>query len=195
MPTRCHYITQWLYCYFVERFTISFFPRHNSFCVFPSLPQNLYRRMRSIRFTFGISDVITPYTHTHTLPFVVFLRFSFFSMLLCNNVFRCLLLSLVLFACRRVCETPFTVIPQTCKYKGRRFECGLSISCVLAGGKPIDSCSGGMIWSCCVDKDLHQESTSIGLVQNASKCQQFRNFLTPNRIEILQPRALRPKAI
>lgn len=62
-----------------------------------------------------------------------------------------------------------TVIPQTCKYKGRRFECGLSISCVLAGGKPVDSCSGGMIWSCCVDKDLHQESSSMGLVQNASK--------------------------
>lgn len=61
------------------------------------------------------------------------------------------------------------VIPQTCKYKGRRFECGLSISCVLAGGKPVDSCSGGMIWSCCVDKDLHQESTSMGLVQNASE--------------------------
>lgn len=63
-----------------------------------------------------------------------------------------------------------TVIPQTCKYKGRRFECGLSISCVLAGGKPVDSCSGGMIWSCCVDKDLHQESSSMGLVQNASEC-------------------------
>lgn len=62
----------------------------------------------------------------------------------------------------------FAVIPQTCKYKGRRFECGLSISCVLAGGKPIDSCSGGMIWSCCVDKELHQESTA-GMVQNASK--------------------------
>ncbi|XP_031631479.1 serine proteinase stubble isoform X3 [Contarinia nasturtii] len=60
------------------------------------------------------------------------------------------------------------MIPQTCKYKGRRFECGLSISCVLAGGKPVDSCSGGMIWSCCVDKDLHQESSSSGLVQNAS---------------------------
>lgn len=61
------------------------------------------------------------------------------------------------------------MIPQTCKYKGRRFECGLSISCVLAGGKPVDSCSGGMIWSCCVDKDLHQESTAVGLVQNASE--------------------------
>lgn len=77
---------------------------------------------------------------------------------------------------------PLAVIPQTCKYKGRRFECGLSISCVLAGGKPVDSCSGGMIWSCCVDKDLHQESTSMGLVQNASKINSILNkyqFLKP----------------
>lgn len=69
-----------------------------------------------------------------------------------------------------------SVIPQTCKYKGRRFECGLSISCVLAGGKPVDSCSGGMIWSCCVDKDLHQESSSQGLVQNASKYNDYNFF-------------------
>lgn len=67
------------------------------------------------------------------------------------------------------CSIIVSVIPQTCKYKGRRFECGLSISCVLAGGKPIDSCSGGMIWSCCVDKELHQDSTSPAVVQNASE--------------------------
>lgn len=84
-----------------------------------------------------------------------------------NNHFNCIIL------------IPLVVIPQTCKYKGRRFECGLSISCVLAGGKPVDSCSGGMIWSCCVDKDLHQESTSMGLVQNASKINSIfnNNFL------------------
>lgn len=33
----------------------------------------------------------------------------------------------------------------------------------------MDLCSGGMIWSCCVEKDLQQDSTSLGLVQNASK--------------------------
>ena len=64
----------------------------------------------------------------------------------------------------------FLVIPQTCKFKGRRYECGLSISCVLGGGKPLDLCSGGMIWSCCVDRELHQESNpTLGAVQNASK--------------------------
>ncbi|XP_037049489.1 serine proteinase stubble isoform X4 [Bradysia coprophila] len=61
------------------------------------------------------------------------------------------------------------LIPQTCKFKGRRYECGLSISCVLAGGKPLDLCSGGMIWSCCVDRELHQESNpTLGAVHNAS---------------------------
>ncbi|XP_055310501.1 serine proteinase stubble isoform X2 [Sitodiplosis mosellana] len=74
----------------------------------------------------------------------------------------------------------FELIPQTCKYKGRRFECGLSISCVLAGGKPVDSCSGGMIWSCCVDKDLHQESSSQGLVQNASDVIHLLGYYPPN---------------
>lgn len=65
----------------------------------------------------------------------------------------------------------FTVIPQTCRYKGRKFECGLSISCVLGGGKPLDLCSGGMIWSCCVDKESQYENdaNSPSILQNASK--------------------------
>lgn len=65
------------------------------------------------------------------------------------------------------------MIPQTCRYKGRKFECGLSISCVLSGGKPVDLCSGGMIWSCCVDRETPQqqdpEENSVSTVQNASK--------------------------
>ncbi|KAL2725126.1 serine proteinase stubble-like isoform X1 [Vespula squamosa] len=62
------------------------------------------------------------------------------------------------------------MIPQTCKYKGTKFECGLSISCVLAGGRPVDLCSGGLIWSCCVDDDDIPEKIprpSVGLLQNA----------------------------
>ncbi|XP_033209051.1 serine proteinase stubble-like isoform X3 [Belonocnema kinseyi] len=63
------------------------------------------------------------------------------------------------------------LIPQTCKYKGAKFECGLSISCVLGGGRPVDLCSGGMIWSCCVDDDDIPEKVtkpSVGLLQNAT---------------------------
>lgn len=66
----------------------------------------------------------------------------------------------------------FAVIPQTCKYKGAKFECGLSISCVLGGGRPVDLCSGGLIWSCCVDDDDIPDKVStptVGLLQNASK--------------------------
>ncbi|XP_011505131.1 PREDICTED: serine proteinase stubble isoform X2 [Ceratosolen solmsi marchali] len=63
------------------------------------------------------------------------------------------------------------MIPQTCKYKGAKFECGLSISCVLGGGRPVDLCSGGMIWSCCVDDDDIPDKIqkpSVGVLQNAT---------------------------
>ncbi|XP_050072357.1 uncharacterized protein LOC126560440 [Anopheles maculipalpis] len=61
------------------------------------------------------------------------------------------------------------MIPQTCRHKGRKFECGLSLSCVLGGGKPLDLCSGGMIWSCCIDRDFAPESDpEHGAVHNAS---------------------------
>uniref|UniRef100_A0A1B0DF66 Uncharacterized protein n=1 Tax=Phlebotomus papatasi TaxID=29031 RepID=A0A1B0DF66_PHLPP len=60
------------------------------------------------------------------------------------------------------------MIPQTCKYKGKKFDCGLSISCVLGGGKPMDLCSGGMIWSCCIDEDLHPATNpDHGAIHNA----------------------------
>ncbi|XP_044009537.1 serine protease filzig-like isoform X1 [Aphidius gifuensis] len=64
------------------------------------------------------------------------------------------------------------LIPQTCKYRGAKFECGLSISCVLAGGRAVDLCSGGLIWSCCVDDDdIPEKETSkptVSLLQNAT---------------------------
>ncbi|XP_026674445.1 uncharacterized protein LOC108631127 isoform X5 [Ceratina calcarata] len=63
------------------------------------------------------------------------------------------------------------MIPQSCTYKGATFDCGLSISCVLGGGRPVDLCSGGLIWSCCVDDDDIPEKIprpTTGLLQNAS---------------------------
>lgn len=70
-----------------------------------------------------------------------------------------------------VCNIVYSaVIPQTCKFKGKKFECGLSISCILGGGKPMDLCSGGMIWSCCVDEEVHPASNpNQGAIKNASK--------------------------
>ncbi|EEB19399.1 tripsin, putative [Pediculus humanus corporis] len=62
-----------------------------------------------------------------------------------------------------------SMIPQSCWYKGVKFDCGLSISCVLAGGKPLDLCSGGMIWSCCVSPEkITVKDPNIGALQNAS---------------------------
>ncbi|XP_076679294.1 uncharacterized protein LOC143374760 isoform X1 [Andrena cerasifolii] len=63
------------------------------------------------------------------------------------------------------------MIPQTCTYKGATFDCGLSISCVLGGGRPVDLCSGGLIWSCCIDDDDIPEKIprpTAGLLQNAT---------------------------
>ncbi|XP_066262470.1 brain-specific serine protease 4 isoform X2 [Euwallacea similis] len=67
------------------------------------------------------------------------------------------------------------LIPQSCRYRGVKYECGLSISCVLGGGRPLDLCSGGMIWACCVDRessDTTQGSTpshhsDVGVLHNA----------------------------
>ncbi len=43
-------------------------------------------------------------------------------------------------------------VPNHCWYRGERFNCGLSLSCVFAGEKPMDLCEGGLVWSCCVPK-------------------------------------------
>ncbi|PNF43458.1 hypothetical protein B7P43_G10806 [Cryptotermes secundus] len=63
------------------------------------------------------------------------------------------------------------LIPQTCWYNSFKFDCGLSISCVLAGGKPLDLCSGGLLWSCCVSRDkihTNQQEPNVGALENAT---------------------------
>ncbi|XP_049782880.1 serine proteinase stubble-like [Schistocerca cancellata] len=62
------------------------------------------------------------------------------------------------------------LIPQTCWYRNTKFDCGLSISCVLAGGKPLDLCSGGLIWSCCVshEKITPKPDHSAAVLHNVS---------------------------
>lgn len=65
-----------------------------------------------------------------------------------------------------------SVIPQQCRYRGVKYDCGLSISCVLGGGRPLDLCSGGMIWACCVDREVSQTPSTrpdVGVLNNASK--------------------------
>ncbi|XP_045508248.1 serine proteinase stubble isoform X2 [Colias croceus] len=72
------------------------------------------------------------------------------------------------------------MIPQTCRYRGARYSCGLSISCVLGGGKPLDLCSGGMIWACCVDRDTTEKPTEIAPVVHNASCGE--HFTRSNRI-------------
>ncbi|XP_063918919.1 serine proteinase stubble isoform X3 [Zophobas morio] len=61
------------------------------------------------------------------------------------------------------------MIPQSCRFRGIKYECGLSISCVLGGGRPLDLCSGGMIWACCIDRDEHTPThhPDVGVLNNA----------------------------
>ncbi|KAK9679120.1 Trypsin [Popillia japonica] len=72
------------------------------------------------------------------------------------------------------------MIPQSCRYKGVKYECGLSISCVINGGKPLDLCSGGMIWSCCVDRDPHVASRPSPPPLNNASCGEL--YTRSNRI-------------
>ncbi|KAL0809697.1 hypothetical protein ABMA28_011212 [Loxostege sticticalis] len=72
------------------------------------------------------------------------------------------------------------MIPQTCRYRGSRYPCGLSISCVLGGGKPLDLCSGGMIWACCVDRDTTERPSEIAPVVHNASCGE--HFTRSNRI-------------
>ncbi|KAK9873960.1 hypothetical protein WA026_002312 [Henosepilachna vigintioctopunctata] len=74
---------------------------------------------------------------------------------------------------RQLIDTLGRMIPQSCRFRGVKYECGLSVSCVLGGGRPLDLCSGGMIWSCCVDRDLQSQQqtpthhSDVGVLNNA----------------------------
>ena len=43
-------------------------------------------------------------------------------------------------------------VPNHCYFRGNRYNCGLSLSCVFSGSKALDLCNGGMVWSCCVPR-------------------------------------------
>ncbi|XP_048002000.1 brain-specific serine protease 4-like isoform X3 [Leguminivora glycinivorella] len=72
------------------------------------------------------------------------------------------------------------LIPQTCRYRGSRYPCGLSISCVLGGGKPMDLCSGGMIWACCVDRETTERPAEVAPTVHNASCGE--HFTRSNRI-------------
>jgi len=66
------------------------------------------------------------------------------------------------------------------------YGCGLSVTCVLQGSKPMDLCNGGMIWSCCVPRERVNEisAAGAGLIDNPSK----KVLLTPIHEDVIQLR-------
>eukprot|EP00096_Caligus_rogercresseyi_P003780 TRINITY_DN1737_c0_g1_i1.p1 TRINITY_DN1737_c0_g1~~TRINITY_DN1737_c0_g1_i1.p1 ORF type:complete len:423 (+),score=81.10 TRINITY_DN1737_c0_g1_i1:273-1541(+) len=63
-----------------------------------------------------------------------------------------------------------TLIPNHCWYRGKQYECGLSLSCAIGGKKSMDLCNGGMLWTCCVDRDqIDKIDPNLGAISNA-KC-------------------------
>ncbi|XP_040580334.1 chymotrypsinogen A [Lepeophtheirus salmonis] len=63
-----------------------------------------------------------------------------------------------------------TLIPNHCWYRGKQYDCGLSLSCVIGGKKSMDLCNGGMIWTCCVDRDqIDKIDPNLGAISDA-KC-------------------------
>lgn len=135
-------------CNFMHDWIENYF-HDNAFSQFSFSLHNLRCNQSHLAFLLSISYHIISY---YLLPTIMYFLFFYIHLLLC-----------------------FSVIPQTCRYKSKKYECGLSISCVLGGGKPMDLCSGGMIWSCCVDvappSQDHDSETSpqTGSLNNASK--------------------------
>ena len=54
------------------------------------------------------------------------------------------------------------------RYRGHQYDCNLATTCVFGGKKPMDLCNGGMIWSCCVDRDkVDFVDPNLGAVKDA----------------------------
>lgn len=60
------------------------------------------------------------------------------------------------------------LIPNHCWYRGEQYGCNLATTCLFQGAKAMDLCNGGMIWSCCVPRDVMDKvDLDKGKVDNA----------------------------
>ena len=60
------------------------------------------------------------------------------------------------------------LVPNKCWYRGNKYDCGLSLTCMSQGKKAMDLCNGGYIWTCCVDRDqIDKVDPELGAVQDA----------------------------
>lgn len=66
--------------------------------------------------------------------------------------------------------TGVNLVPNNCWYRGNKYECALSITCAVQGQKSLDLCNGGLIWTCCVDRDqIDRVDPDLGKLSDA-KC-------------------------
>lgn len=62
------------------------------------------------------------------------------------------------------------LVPNKCWYRGNKYDCGLSLTCMSQGKKAMDLCNGGYIWTCCVDREqIDRVDPQLGAIQDA-KC-------------------------
>ncbi len=81
------------------------------------------------------------------------------------------------------------LVPNNCWYRGEKYECALSVTCAVQGRKSLDLCNGGLIWTCCVERDkIDKIDDSLGAVSDA-KCGEIytgngksgRSFTLPDK--------------
>ena len=66
-------------------------------------------------------------------------------------------------------------MPNNCWYRGEKYECALSITCAVQGRKSLDLCNGGLIWTCCVDREaIDKIDPDLGALSDA-KCGEIYN--------------------
>ena len=66
------------------------------------------------------------------------------------------------------------LVPNHCWYRGFKYECGLSLTCAMTGKKAMDLCNGGLIWTCCIDRDkIDVIDPKLGAISDA-KCGEIR---------------------
>ena len=66
------------------------------------------------------------------------------------------------------------LVPNHCWYRGEKYECGLSLTCAMTGRKAMDLCNGGLIWTCCVDREkIDVIDPKLGAISDA-KCGETR---------------------
>ena len=62
------------------------------------------------------------------------------------------------------------IVPNHCWYRGEKYDCALSLTCAISGKKSMDLCNGGLIWTCCVDRDkVDRVDPDLG-VRTDAKC-------------------------